>query len=209
MRIACVDNTASDRLVLENFLDAAFRECRKSIGHMIVARFFPSTKEEILINSTPDCIIIGAAFSADEALLLARDIATVHNSVPVFVFLKPEEFSLRNIKRFQPYVREIFSTSDPSSRFVFSLTTISENEQKRKKGTLISLQGVKGGVGVTTLTAGLAHAVQAVGKSVAVVDLSQKGEMCQYFLCDQWQSSEYTNLLSDKILPDPEHISKI
>jgi len=85
MRIACIDISAGDRLKLEQFLDNSFRDCRKSVGHMLVARFYPSTKDEILVNSSPDIIVIGPAFSSDESLTLARDICSVHPSVPVFV----------------------------------------------------------------------------------------------------------------------------
>jgi hypothetical protein len=38
-----------------------------------------------LVNSSPDIIVIGPAFSSDESLTLARDICSVHPSVPVFV----------------------------------------------------------------------------------------------------------------------------
>lgn len=209
MRIACVDITAVDRLKLERFLDDAFRECRRSVGHMVVARFFPASKEEVVVNAAPDVVIIGSAFSPDDALILSRDLSTAHPGVPVFVFLEVSEFTVRNIKRFEPYVKEVFSITDPSSRFVYSLTTLSEKKKAGKRGMVVAVQGVKGGVGATTLTGAFAHAAHALGKSVAIVDLSQKGELCQYFLCDQWHSSEYTALLSDKVLPEPEHLHKI
>ena len=38
--------------------------------------------------------------------------------------------------------------------------------------TIIALQGVRGGVGATAVTAGLAWALQAIGESVLVIDLS-------------------------------------
>jgi cellulose biosynthesis protein BcsQ len=209
MRIACVDISAKDRLKLEQFLDDAFRDCRKSVGHMAVARFFPASREEILVNSVPDGIVIGSGFSPDEALVLARDISTVHPDVPLFVFFAPQDFTLRNIRRFEPCAREVFSITDPPSRFVHSLTSAFDSTKSRKKGVLFAVQGVKGGVGVTTITGALAHASQALGKSVVVMDLSLRGELCQYFLCEQWQSSEYSTLLTDKTVPDPEHIEKI
>ncbi len=209
MRVACIDISAGERLKLERFLDDAFRDCRKSIGHMVVARFFPSTKEEILVNSAPDSIVIGPGFSPDESLMLARDISSVHPSVPLFVFFSQQDFTLRNIKRFEPYVKEVFSVIDPPSRFVYSLTSVSEASHNRKKGVLFSVQGVKGGVGVSSISGALAHAAQALGKSVVLMDLSLRGELCQYFLCEQWQSSDYTTLLTDKVIPEPEHIQKI
>jgi cellulose biosynthesis protein BcsQ len=209
MRIACVDTSAVDRLKLERFLDDAFRECRRSVGHMVVARFFPASKEEIIVNSAPDVVIIGSAFSPDDALILARDLSSIHSDIPVFIFLEASEFTIRNIKRFEPYVKEVFSLTDPSSRFVYSLTALSDKEKAGKRGMVVAVQGVKGGVGATSVTGAFAHAAHAIGKSVAIVDLSQRGEVCQYFLCDQWHSSEYTSLLSDKVLPEPEHLQKI
>lgn len=209
MRIACIDKSAADRLKLERFLDDAFRECRRSIGHMNVARFFPSSKEEILVNSAPDAAIIGSVFGADAALLLARDISSVHPNLPVFVFLDPEEYTVRNIKRFEPYIREVFSISDVPSRFVYSLTSVTSREQAGQRGVLFAVQGVKGGVGVTSTVGAIAHAAQALGKNAVLVDLSQRGELSQFFLCDRWHSSEYATLITDKVIPEAEHLNKI
>ncbi|HMO18325.1 MAG TPA: ParA family protein [Oligoflexia bacterium] len=209
MRIACVDKTAADRLRLERFLDDAFRECRKSVGHMAVARFFPASKEELLINSCPEVAIVGSSLGCDEALFFARDVASVHSDLPLFVFLDPSEYTVKNIKRLEPYVTDVFSSADAPSRFVYALTTVSQKEKASSRGLLFAVQGVKGGVGTTSIAGAVAHAAQSLGRTVALVDLSQRGELLQFFLSDRWQSSEYSNLLTDKIIPEVEHLNRI
>ena len=208
MRIACVDKSASDRISLEKFLDDSFRECRKSVGHLLVAKLVPTSKEELLLNSLPESVVIGASFDIDESLMLCRDIRAISQSIPVFVFLRPELYTVKNLKRFDSYVSEVFSTTDIPSRFVFKLTTFQEKSQESTRGSLISVQGIKGGVGVTSFVGGLAHAYQDFGKSVVVVDFSRKGDFCQFCLSDKWQSSHYTQSIVDGHLPDYETIEK-
>lgn len=208
MRIACVDKTASERIALEQFLDDSFKECRKSIGHLLVARLYPVSKEELLINSLPDCVVVGAGFQIDESLMIIREIRSISRTIPVYCFLRDEDYSVRNLKRLDGYVNDVFSLNDRPSRFVFKLISVEAVATNKNKGYLFSVQGVKGGVGATSLAGGLAHAVQDLGKTVVVVDLSKKGEFCQFSLSDKWQSTAYSQLLSDNQLPDIEHIEK-
>jgi len=209
MRIACVDKTATDRLKLEETLGAGFRECRKTIGHLLVAKFYPSSREEALINTPPDVLIVGPAFDSEEAFNFVREWKALHSEIPVFIFASEENYSLKVLKRFEPYVREVFCTADKASRFVYSITNISELDKKRIKGKLVTVQGVKGGVGVTSMVGGLAHAYQELGKSIVVVDLSQKGVFSQFMLSDKWQSSEFSEILSQKIIPDADKVERL
>jgi cellulose biosynthesis protein BcsQ len=208
MRIACVDKTATERIALERFLDESFRECRKSIGHLVVARLVPMSKEELLINTLPDCVVLGAGFGVEESLLLAREIKSSSSAAPVYVFLSAQDYTIKNLKRFAGYANEVFSVVDLPSRFVFKLTSVESSQSESKKGFLFAWQGVKGGVGTTSLVGGVAHAIQDLGKTVAVVDLSRRGEFCQFFLSDKWQSTYYSQLVVDSQLPDPDHLDK-
>ncbi len=209
MRIACVDKTATDRLKLEETLGAGFRECRKTIGHLLVAKFYPSSREEALINTPPDVLIVGPAFDKEEAFSFVREWKGLHPEIPVFIFVSEENYSIKVLKRFEPYVREVFCTADKASRFVYSITNISELDKKKIKGKLVTVQGVKGGVGVTSMVGGLAHAYQELGKSIVVVDLSKRGVFSQFMLSDKWQSSEFSEILSQKIIPDADKVERL
>jgi len=209
MRIACVDKTATDRLKLEETLGQGFRECRKTIGHLLVAKFYPSSREEALINTPPDVLIVGPAFNSEEAFRFVREWKSLHSDVPVFIFASEENYCLKALKRFEPYVREVFCTVDKASRYVYSISSVSEVDKKRIKGALITVQGVKGGVGVTSVVGGLAHAYQELGKSIVVMDLSQRGVFSQFMLSDKWQSSELSEILAQKIIPDADKVERL
>lgn len=208
MRIACVDKTAAERMALERFLDESFKECRKSIGHLVVARLNPVSKEELLINKLPDCVVLGSGFEVDESLLLVREIRAISNNIPIYVFLTSLNYTVKNLKRFSGYASDVFSVVDLPSRFVFKLTSVQSIHNDSNKGCLLAFQGVKGGVGTTSIVGGAAHALQDLGKTVVVVDLSRRGEFCQFFLSEKWQSSYYSQLISDCRLPDQEHVEK-
>ncbi len=209
MRIACVDKTATDRLKLEEILSAGFRECRKTIGHILVSKFFPSSREQALVNSPPDVVVLGPGLTSDEAFAFVREWSSLHQDTPVFMFCLEERYSFKLLNRFEPYVREIFTLSDKASRYVYSISSTAKQENKRSKGSLVTVEGVKGGVGVTSITAGLAHAYQELGKSAVVVDLSSAGVFCQFMLADKWQSSEFSEILSQKRMPDTDKVERL
>jgi cellulose biosynthesis protein BcsQ len=209
MRIACVDKTATDRLKLEQLLEDGFRECRRTIGHLLVAKFYPSSKEEALVNSPPNILVVGPAFSVDEALTFVRDWKALHPQVPIFVFTSEEDYSLRVLKRFEPYVAEVFCQADKASRYVFSITSVTDPSKGHNRGKLVVVQGVKGGVGVTSLVGGLAHAYQDMGKSVVVVDLSKGGVFSQFMLSDKWLSAEFSEMIAEGLVPDADRVERL
>lgn len=209
MRIACVDRTATDRLKLEQLLEDGFRECRRTIGHLLVAKFYPSSREEALVNTPPNILILGPALGIDEALTFLRDWKSLYPELPVFIFISEENYSLKNLKRLEDYVSEVFCIADKPSRYVYSITSMGDVSKRTNKGRLIVAQGVKGGVGVTTVVGGLAHAFQDLGKSVVVVDLSKGGIFSQFMLSDKWQSSEFSEILAEGILPDSDKVERL
>ncbi len=201
MKIACVDKTAADRVKLQRRFDDAYEQCRNAIGHVTLALTYPASKDEVLINAAPDAIAIGPGFPLEEAYTTCRDIKHAFPHVPVFLFLSRDVYSLRALKRFEKVANEIFAEDETAVRIVHKLSTL-DTHHAAKNGKLIVVSGAKGGVGVTSLVAGLAHAAEALGKQAIVMDLSPMSAMAQYMAADRWHSPDYSSLLVDMFNPD-------
>lgn len=202
MRIACVDSTAADRVALQKMLDRCCTECRTSIGHLSLIQTYPATKEEVLVNAAPEVIAVGSSFSIEEAYAVCRDLHSAHPAVPLIVFLSPERYSLRSLRRFGNVSDEVFSTEDPSIRIIHKLSSFDTEDARGKGGKLVTVVGVKGGVGATSVVSGLAHAAEAVGKKAVVLDLSAASVFAYYMSAQRWQSADYAAALVDGVSPD-------
>lgn len=201
MNIACVDKTAADRLHLQKRLEDAYEYSRKTVGHISILRLYPASKEEVVLHTPPDLIFIGPGFAFEEAFRVCRDLSKEFPNTVLFLFLPPELYTLRTLRRFQRFCSEIFSTEEAPTRLVHRLTTF-EHSAKRKSGKLITLLGVKGGVGTTSIVSGLAHAAQGLGYSAVILDLSEAGSLVQYMFSRRWHSPDFSATLIDGLIPD-------
>ena len=204
MRIACVDKTAADRLALEQFFDAAFERCRNSIGHLTVGRCYPASREEVLLNSAPDIVAIGPQLSVEEVQTFATEFRKSFPTAAIFVILKQENYSLRALKRLEAVSAEVFSVDDSPVRIIHAVSVVETTKSNASLGKIVTIHGVKGGVGSTTITAALAHAAQALGKKPLVLDLSLSGSLAHYLNADKSQSADYAALLIDFLYPDDQ-----
>ncbi len=202
MRVACVDRTAALRVVLQKYFEQSYERCRHSIGNVNLAQTIPCKKEELLVNAPPDVVAVGPGFGVEEAYALCREISRTFPGLPILVFLAADAYSLRSLRRFQKVCSDVFSMDDPPTRLIYKLSSFEENQGRSAQGKLITVIGVKGGVGTTSVVSGLAHAAEAVGKTAVVVDLSASGAFTQYMSAQRWQSPDFTALLTEGLVPD-------
>lgn len=208
MRIACIDNSAAERVGLQKLIEQAYHQCRDTLGHLSFPTISPCTKDELLVNTAPDIIVFGSGFPVERALSLAKELKLKLESARLCFFLTPENYTLRNLQRFEPFSQSIFSTADSLVRVVHTLVSHAETKSSSINGKLIVVSGVKGGVGATSLVSGLAHASQTIGKKAVVLDLSEKSVFAVYMGCRKTQSAEYSAILRDNILIDQSFIDK-
>ena len=208
MRIACVDNLAADRVLLQKLFEDAYANCRDVVGHITLAKCYPASKEEALINKAPDIYAVGPGFNLEEAWTTCRDLKSTHPTVPIFIFIEEQHFSLRTLRRLEKVSDEIFRTDEDAIRIIHRLISVGSRSKTKAPGQLLTVLGVKGGVGATSVVSGLAHAVQALGKSAIVVDFSLRGCFAHYMAAERWQSADYAAVLVDRISPDSSLIER-
>jgi cellulose biosynthesis protein BcsQ len=222
MKLACVDKTASDRLKLQGHFNSAFESCRDAIGHMAAVDFIPLSKEEALLTSLVpskskdhrnssafEGLIIGPGYSIDELISVSSNFRGVYAALPIFALIVPENFSLRTLRRLEKLSVEVFVTDDSAARLVHSVFRAGSRPSNQPDGKLISLVSGKGGVGVSTIAGGLAHAAKALGHSAIIIDLSEQGALFHYLQCDKWQSTDYRTAIIDRINIASTQIQKL
>jgi septum formation inhibitor-activating ATPase MinD len=208
MRIACLDQKAADRLALQKRFDDCFEQCRNTVGHFSSFEAFPCTKDEALLNNAPAVFAIGNHFSLEESYRISRELATAHPETPILLFVDGEQYTLRTLRRFQAVANEVFSVDEQSIRIVHTLSSIAANARTSPDGKIIVVEGVKGGVGSTSIVSGIAHAAEAVGKRAVVVDFSTNGVFSLYMGSNRWHSSDHAAAIVDKIIPDRALVEK-
>ena len=210
MRIACVDQDPRTRRNLKSFVDELFESCRDAVGHIVIADTYGTSKEELLVNSAPDLAIFKPLEDQiDETLFVMRDVNSALPAVPLIVFLESNLYNYRNLKRFDSYAVEIFSTKDNPLQIIHKLANFKTKAVSSPAGQLIPIIGTKGGIGSTSITAALAHASQSLGKTAVVVDLSPLASLLHYLATPRWSSSEYAALLTENRHPDSNTIEHL
>lgn len=209
MKLACIDKTASARLMLQTLVVEAFNCSRESIGHLPVLDFSPATKEEIVIGGldSKDSIngpawagvVIGPGYETEELFGLASEIRSSAGKIPIFCFVTPENYSMRVLRRLERVSAEVLRTDDSSIRIVHSIFKSISARIGKSEGKLVTIDGAKGGIGASSIVLGIAHAALAEGKSTLVVDLSKEGSLFHYLQTQKWQSSAYRTLLVDRL----------
>jgi cellulose biosynthesis protein BcsQ len=209
MKIACVDKTASDRLNLQEFLERTLEDNREFIGYYRLADIIPLSKDELFLSSSIDAVAIGPAYSLDDALMFVRQLRDAEPNSPVFIFLHADYFSVTNLQRFERFKVEVFRDDEYGPRLANFLLGLVSKQVTRELGKLIVVDGAKGGVGVTSVVSGLAHAAQSNGQSSVVIDLSPSASLLRYCSTERWQSSEYTSLLVDRPRVSTDALEKL
>jgi cellulose biosynthesis protein BcsQ len=201
-KIVCVDKSTALRVELKNLIDQCFGACRNSIGYVESNRTVPASRDEVLLKSSPDVVVLGPGYSPDDLSAVSRQIREIHPKVPILIVLEPTNYTLRVLRRLEHSLVEVVKTEDEPVRIVHLLDALAKRNTKGPQGKLITISGVKGGVGATSLVSGLAHAAETFGQTAVVMDLSRQNAFAFYVGADRWQSPEYRFLLMEGRSPD-------
>lgn len=208
MKIACVEQTAAERIKLQKLIDNAYDECRHSIGHLVLVHTYTATKEELLLSSSPEIIALSACTAIESSFSCCRELSEAFPNTPIILFLPDEHYSLRTLRRFEKYVHTVFPLNESAVRIVHTLSSLANSHTKATSGKLIYVAGVKGGVGTSSVVSGLLHSADATGKSSVLIDLSSTGALIQYMFPERWQSPDYTATLVDGLAPDKSAVER-
>lgn len=195
MKIACIDKSKTDQEALKCILENAYHACLSEISYITPTSFYISSVEQALLESEVGVVAIGPGFSTSESYLISKRFKEKRADVQIVIFLDSDTYKISELKRFEDVADKVFkSTEDPHSivHYLSSFNKI-RHSYETGSGKVIAAIGAKGGVGLTSIVSGLAHASQACQMSALIIDLSATSSFCHYMGVKRWHSPEYNS----------------
>ena len=193
---------ARNRLILA--LESHFREQAAELQFLPRFHLKPITLEELKFHAAPEILLIGAELLANDMVEVAR----IRKELPNTVILACPAPQLTNLTAVEHLVRlgvdDICPSDSCSAEFVRKLIIAARRRSIRRAGVLVIVDSSKGGMGVSSITAGLAEALVRHNKKICVVDLDAHSQDLSRFLQARPFLNENLQLLVENRRPISE-----
>lgn len=201
LKIFVVDETAESRhqlaQTISNHLTTAHREGVLLPQLSVV----PLAIEELKFHGSPNLVVVGPGLVDAELSHLAL-VRRILPSVPLLVRLDAGRERLALIEQLARLgIDDVWGDSQSAHDFLRKLILMSSKVQREKRGSLVLVDSGKGGLGVTSITAGLGEALAVAGKKVVVVDLDFESQDLSRFLGVRPYVNENLQLMLDQKRP--------
>ncbi len=201
LKIAVIDHSAESRNRILEKLNQFLQSDSLELEIVPRINLQPYSIEEIRFKSAPEIIILG-----DE--LLVKDPTKLSNirkllpDTPIIIKINKQLESLASVEQFARMgADDTISDSTTAGEFLRKVILLARRADKTKSGKLIVVDGGKGGVGVTTIAAGLAEALVAQNKKVALLDFDFETQDLSRFLQTRPFINENLQMLLDRTRP--------
>ncbi len=182
LRIVVVDTTAENRNGLTQQIDSYVYADISEIGFIPRVSLKPLTLEELKFNETPDLCILGYQLFERDASVISKIKKLLPQTI-LFMKLNRGADTLSKIEMLAGLgIDEVFTDATPAYEFLKKLILLSRKREEKRGGTLLLVDGAKGGVGVSSVAAGLAETVWNSGKKVALLDFDFETQDLSRFL---------------------------
>lgn len=161
----------------------------------------PVSFQELKFHSSPDLLIVGEELVSFDLTQLG-EVRKLAPNAPIIVRI---DDTLNHISTIEQLARfgadDVMPTYISAQEFLRKVILLTRRNKVKKIGKLIVVDSAKGGVGVTTVAAGLADALVGQGKRVALLDLDFDTQDLSRFLQAKPFVNENLQLLLDKQRP--------
>lgn len=198
INIVVVDTSAEARNRATNQL-AGFLRAPEGDDRGLVPRAAvkPLSPYELKFHAAPDVCVIGEGLASTDPGEVARIRKLFPESI-LLVRLSAGALGLNTIDQFARLgADDVISDEVSPGEFLRKLVIFARRRHKERTGTLVLIDGAKGGVGVTSIAASLAEALSLRGKKVAVVDLDIETQDLSRFLQTRPFVNENLRMLLD------------
>ncbi len=204
IRIAIVDHSAESRSDIIGRLNTFLSDAGGSLLLLPRISLKPLCPQELRFNAAADLLIVGPELISRDLSQIAK-IKKMLPRTPVVAWLNQQQSTLSTIEQVARQGADDVLTHDATADYFFRrLLMLVRKASHQSNGKLIVVDGGKGGVGVTTLTAALAEMMVGCGKKVAVVDLDFETQDLSRFL----QARPFVNENLALLLGDERPVSE-
>lgn len=182
LEVFVIDDQAESRLALVDALYALLQGHDENLSLIPKVSFVPLAIDELQHHNNPDLCIIGSNL-LERDLVLVNSVREHTGECPLIAWLTPVLESVDTIEHLARLgIDDTFAHDISPLQFIKKIILLSKKKVKPKHGCLVLVDGGKGGVGVTSVTAGLGEALLETGKKVLLVDFDIESQDLSRFL---------------------------
>ena len=204
LRVVVVDSSAEARNRITRRITEFLSSDIQELALLPPITVQPLSMQEIKFHEAPDVCIIGDhVISQDMAVVASLRKLLPHT--PLLVQLTPETESLSTIEHLADAgADDTLSIDTDAITFFKKLVLLARKKKSSKQGQLILVDSGKGGIGVTSVVAGIAEQLTTGGKKVVTIDLDFETQDLSRFLQVRPFVNENLQLLFDGARPVTE-----
>lgn len=199
--IAVVDLSADSRSRLVEQIGGYLRESTLALTVLPRVNLKPVTLQELQFMAAPEVCILGSELASRSIM----EIAAVKKIFPETSILVEVPGSGEDFALLEQLARlgadDTFSGYTTAPEFFKKVILLTRRVMKQRSGTMILVDGGKGGVGVTTVAAGLAEALVDQKKRVCLIDFDFETQDLSRFLQTRPFVNENLHLLLSQSRP--------
>jgi MinD-like ATPase involved in chromosome partitioning or flagellar assembly len=204
LRIAVVDVSAEARSRIAREIGRLQDNASHELSLLPKLSIQQLAPEEIKFHGAPDLLIIGDELIGSDIGSVGR-IRAIFSDTPIVVRLRKDQETLLIIEDLARLGADdtISENIDPLS-LSKKIILHCRRPKKSRTANLIIVDSAKGGLGVTSLVAGLGEALVSSGKRVALIDLDSETQDLTRFLQSRPFINENLEMLVDGVKPVAE-----
>jgi pilus assembly protein CpaE len=183
LQVFVIGRTATERSSLVRQLEKLVTDTADELEVLPHIAFRPTSLTELPYLEQADIVLVAASV-AEEDLTLIRDIKARVEHTPVLVFLSSRLDRLSIVEQLARFGVADTLPEDVSNKDLLRKLVMYGSTKRKSSGSgkLVVVQGAKGGVGTTTIAAGLADAIFRDGGRVCILDFDLQRQGLSRFL---------------------------
>jgi len=170
LTVAIIDALADSRVRLASTINASLSEPGLDFHLLPRISIIPLALQELKFHTAPQVIIVGPGLIEQEI----TTVAAIRAQLPDVRILALVPSDRNRIGSVEHLIRlgadDVIDAQAPGRELITRLVLLARKIERKKGGKLILVEGVKGGVGATSITAALAEVLAKLGKKIVVVD---------------------------------------
>jgi MinD-like ATPase involved in chromosome partitioning or flagellar assembly len=206
LRIAIIELNAEGRSRLNDHIQNLINSEVREIELLPRISIIPALFEEIGLIGCPDIVIVGPGV-VERDVSIIRNIREQSPSSSILALLLSGMQTLALVEQVARMGADDTITEKTSADELFrKIVLLSRRTPKKDGGKLVLVDSGKGGLGVTTIAAGLGEALLDCGKKVSLIDLDSDSQDLSRFLQTRPYINEPLQLLLEQKRPATEEM---
>ena len=182
VKLVVVDRSAESRGKIVDQINSFLRTKLPELEFMPRISIKPLSPEELKFHGTPDICIVGSEMLLQEL----TSISGIKRLIPDTPVMARTTAPLSGISTIEQLARlgadDVIPDSISAAEFLRKIIILSRRRAKARSGKLVLVESGKGGLGVTSLVAGLGECLVEHGKKAALLDFDFETQDLSRFL---------------------------